>query len=380
MSIPTKIWATVRLPWRVLRACQAGAGRLARSARFWVLLLLAVIGGLVAYYALANRETPFTTDAYVQAYVIQVAPRVEGQVVRVGVRENQLVPKGTLLFELDPRPYEHKVRQLEASLAQAIQQVAQMNSELAAARAEEARVTADADYALAVHDQESLIFKQDATTKRRYLDAVQKHKAAQALRDKARAVVRQREQALQAKIGDEHALVAEVKAQLASARLNLEWTRVYAPTNGYVTNLQLRVGSYVPAGRPVLTCIDADQWWVVANFRESNLERLREGQPVRIAFKQYPGRLFSGKVRSVGWGVGQGQGVPSGELPVIKGPSELIPLAQRFQVRVTLDHPGEVALRVGATASVIVYTRADSPLNPVGEFWQEIDTQLNYVR
>ena len=113
-------------------------------------------------------------------------------------------------------------------------------------------------------------------------------------------------------IGSEHALVAEVKAQLADARLNLEWTRIYAPANGYVTNVQLRDGSYAYAGKPVLTFIDAEQWWVVANYRENCLERIRAGQPVGLTFNTYPGRVFSGTVQSVGWGVDEGQGVPSG--------------------------------------------------------------------
>jgi multidrug resistance efflux pump len=342
--------------------------------------LLLAVTLLVVYYAFANRYTPFTNDAYVQAYVIQVAPRVEGQVVRVNVRENQRVEQGALLFEIDPRPYEHKVRQLEANLAQMTQQVAQLTSELQAAQAEEARLVADEVFALAVHEQEALIYKKGSTTERKFLDARQKHRAAQALLDKARAVVRQKEQALQAMVGDEHALVADAKARLATARLDLEWTKVYAPVDGPITNLQLQVGSYVQVGRPVLACIDAGQWWVVANFRENNLESVRPGQPAGVAFKSYPGRIYSGTVQSVGWGVGQGQGIPSGELPAVKSPQDWIPLAQRFQVRVVLDQPDAIPLRVGATASVTVYTTPDFPLNPLAELWQECEAWFYYLR
>src|SRR5262249_36563765 len=158
------------------------------KARFWIVMLFALLVLLVIYYALANRYTPYTNDAYVQAYVIQVAPQVDGQVIRVYVQENQHVVKGEMLFEIDPRPYEHKVRQLEGAQALARQKVAQLESELQAARAEEAKVEADAAYAKAVFEQETLIFKKDATTERKFLDAEQKHKAAQALRAKAKAV------------------------------------------------------------------------------------------------------------------------------------------------------------------------------------------------
>jgi len=203
---------------------------------------------------------------------------------------------------------------------------------------------------------------------------------AQALTEKARAVVRQKEEALQAKLGDDHALVAESAAQLATAKLDHGWTKVFAPVNGYITNLQLQPGSYVQPGRPVLTCIDADSWWIVANFRETNLEFLREGQPAELAFKSFPGKVFAGKVRSIGWGVAQGQGMPSGELPVVKNQQEWIPSGQRFQVRLSLDEPSAMPLRVGATGSVTVYTTPDSFLNPIGAFWQRLACWVYYLR
>jgi multidrug resistance efflux pump len=354
--------------------------RLIVSARAWILFVLLVIAALVTYYVLSDLYTPFTTDAYVQAYVIQVAPRVEGQVVRICVKENQAVNKGGLLFEIDRRPFEYQIALLEAKRVGAIQQVAQMESELSAAKADDARLVAEETYARVVHEQEKEIFKQDATTDRKYVEAVQKYKAAQAALERSRAQVRKAEQALAARIGAEHALVAEVTAQLAQARLNLEWTRVYAPANGYVTNVQLREGSYVHVGVPVLTCIDGDQWWIVANFRENSLENVRAQQRVGLTFNNYPGRVVSGVVESIGWGVNQGQGAPSGNLPAISEPQNWIRLSQRFQVRIRPELPSGYALRVGATASVAVYTRENHWLNSVTESWQEIEAALEHLR
>jgi len=231
-----------------------------------------------------------------------------------------------------------------------------------------------------VHGQEKAIYKQEATTDRKYLDAIQKYKAAQAALERSRAQVRKAEQALAARVGAEHALVAEVEAQLAEARLNLGWTRIYAPANGYVTNVQLREGSYAHVGIPVLTCIDGDQWWVVANFRENSLENVRPGQRVGLTFNTYPGRVFAGVVESVGWGVNQGQGAPSGSLPAIPEPQNWIQLAQRFQVRITPQLPPGDPLRVGATASVAVYTREEYWLNGVTETLQKIEAALEHLR
>ena len=356
------------------------ARRVLLSARVWVLFILLVIAALVAYYVLSDRHTPWTSDAYVQAYVIQVAPRVEGQVIRVHARENQAVKKGEVLFVIDPRPYEHQMELLTAKRVEAVQQVAQMESELAAAKADDARLVAEEAYAKVVYDQEKKIFEKEATTDRNYVAAVQKHKAAQAAREQGQAQIRKAQQALAARIGEEHALVAKVKAELAQALLNLEWTRIEAPANGYVTNVQLREGSYVHVGTPVLTCIDADQWWVVANFRENSLENVRPGQRVGLTFNTYPGRKFAGVVESVGWGVNQGQSAPSGNLPAVPEPQNWIRLAQRFQVRIMPDLSRDYPMRVGATASVAIYTREKYWLNGVTEFWQDIEAHLEYLR
>src|SRR4029078_9270655 len=103
-------------------------------------LVILIIALLATYYVLSDLHTPFTTDAYVQAYVVQVAPRVEGQVVRVCVEENQAVKKGDLLSEIDPRPFEHQLELLVAKRVEAVQQVAQLQSELTAAKADDERL------------------------------------------------------------------------------------------------------------------------------------------------------------------------------------------------------------------------------------------------
>ncbi len=358
-------------PFRLAWGSLCGLARLRHSFRAWVIFLFLVIVVLVAYYVTADRYTPFTTDAYVQAYVVQVAARVEGQVVRVHVKDNDRVRRGDLLFEIDSRPFEHKVAQFEAKLEWTKQQVAQLTTDRDAARYEHERLLAEEKYAHAVYDQEERIFKGESTTERKYLDAVQKHKAALAALDRSAKLVLRAEQALEARIGSEHALIAEVKAQLASAKLDLEWTRIFAPADGYVTDLQLREGAYAHVGQPLLSCIDDSQWLVVANVRESCLERLAAGQPAQVSFKNYPWRRFAAHVFSVGWGVGEGQGTPSGSLPQVREARTWIRVAQRFQVRLALDDPNAVPLPVGMTSTISVYTEPDCPLNPVTEAYHQ---------
>jgi multidrug resistance efflux pump len=305
---------------------------------------------------------------------------VEGQVVGVFVKENQSVKKGDLLFEIDPRPFEYQVQLLRAKRVDAVQQVAQLEAELGAAKADVERLEAEKTYAKVVADQEEMIFQQEATTDRRYQQAMQDHKAAQAAHKQGIARAQKIEQALAAMIGEEHAIVAEVQSQLEVAQLDLEWTRVFAPANGFVTNVQLREGDYVYAGAAAITCIDSDHWWVVANYRENSLENIRAGQHVGLTINTYPGHIFSGVVDSVGWGVDQGQGAPSGALPDVTEPKNWIRLAQRFQVRIIPEVPPEFPLRVGVTASAAVYTREDYWLNDVTELWQRIEAALEHLR
>ena len=350
------------------------------SARAWVLAILLIIALLVAYYVLSNRYTPFTTDAYVQAFVIQVAPRVEGQVVRLCVRENQRLKKGDLLFEIDPRPFKHRVALLEARLVEAVHQVAQMESELTASKANTARIDAEETYARAVQEQETNLLTRRATSERNYLDAVQKYHVAQAERKQSEAMTNRVAEGLAARIDGQHAAVAQIRAQLADARLNLSWTSIYSPANGYVTNVQLRDGSYVHVGTPVLTCIDTDRWWVVANYRENSLQNLRPGQRVGLSFGMYPGRIFPGVVQTIGWGVYQGQAAPSGNLPEVSEPTNWIRLAQRFPVWVTPQMPAGYPLRIGATSSVVVYTRERYWLNGVTDVWAKLAAAFNHLR
>jgi multidrug efflux system membrane fusion protein len=299
--------------------------------------------------------------------------------VRVNVGENQAVKKGDLLFEIEPRPFQHRIELLAAKRTQAVHEVAQMNAELTAAKADDDRLLAEEAYARAVHGQEQAIYQQEATTNRSYLDAVQKYKAAQAALAHSRAEIHKVEEALAARVGDEHALVAEIDAQLAMARLDLAWTKVYAPCNGRITDLQLREGAYIRTGQAAMTLIDSSHWLVIANYRENALVRMREDLPADVAFRSLPGQIFNARVVCVGWGVSQGQGVPSGQLPDVKVMGTWVPAAQRFQVRLELEQADPLPLRVGMTGSVVVYTRPAGLLNHFTRFYHRVIAWLYYL-
>jgi multidrug resistance efflux pump len=334
---------------------------------------------LIVYHVASDRLTPMTSSAYAQAYVVQVAPRIEGQVIRVHVKENDTVHQGELLFEIDPRPFQHRVAKLKAHLAAVVQQVAQLDSDLAALKADDVRMDAEAKYANAIHDIDKTAYVRGALAEEEMLASIRTVTTARAEKDRSRELTRKAEQALAARIGSEHALIAEARAELAEAELNLVFTRVVAPSDGLITDVQLRVGSHVKPGEAVLSCIDTGQWFVVADFRETCLENVAADQEARISFDNYPGRVYRARVFSVGRGVGQGQGVPTGKLPDVPSSAPWIRLGQRFQVRLVLEDENAPPLRVGMRATVSVYCKSDGFLPGVTRTVHQFLSWLDYL-
>jgi multidrug efflux system membrane fusion protein len=335
------------------------------SFRFWLIVLLIVLGLLITYYVIADGDTPLTTDAYVQAYVVRVAPQVGGLVVAVHVGEGSVVRKGDVLFELDHRPFEHKVAMLAAKLVTARREVQQLHSQLAAEQAEHRRLSAEDDLAKYLNDRDNRIYEGGATTERKATTSALSYKASRAAVERSVVKIQHIQEAIDARVGPENSLVAQVEAELAEARLNLEYSTVHAPSDGVITNLQLREGDFAHVGEAVLSCVDRGRWLVVANYRERCLERMRPGQGALVTFRGAPGRIYRAQVFALGWGVNQGQGVPSGNLPEVPRLQNWVPPSQRFQVRLALDDPDAAPLRVGTTCTVTTITEPASPILPL---------------
>ncbi len=344
------------------------SGRILRSFRFWLLVLVLVIAALVGYYVVADRDAPLTTDAYLQAYVVRAAPQVSGKVVRVHVVEGGKVRRGDVLFELDHRPFEHQVALSEAQLVMARRDVEQLSVRLAAERAEHKRLAAESAYSDYVSDRDARIFQKGATTERKFAESTQASAANRASVERSSQMVREVEVAIGARVKDRNAIEAKAEVSLAMARLDLEYSTVLATCDGTVTNLQLRDGDFAHVGEPVLSIVDETQWLVVANYRERSLQRMQVGQDALVTFRGVPGRILGARVVALGRGVMQGQGMPSGNLPDVPQLRNWVPPSQRFQVRLALAEPDAVALRVGMTCTVTTLADPATPVLPVARF------------
>ncbi len=351
------------------------------SAKFWVVTIISVIILLIFYYVLLDRYTPYTSDAYIQAYVLQVAPQVDGQVVEVYVTNNDFVQEGDKLFSLDPRPYQYQVEQLRAKLVQTRQNIDELKSDIRAA--EQAVKASEANYGYSTKRYNDLLplAEKNYIAKLELDQANDQMNADKAALLQSRADYEKAKQALEYTIDGDYAIIKEAEADLATAEYNLTQTTYYAPADGIVTNLQLVKGSYIDVGTAVMTFVDTENWWVVANFRENSVGQIRPGQDAEVSIALYPGTIFNAVVESTDWGVSAGQGMPSGELPDVEDPDNWVQLAQRFPVRLRITDldPDVYHLRIGGSVSVAIFTGDSIILNPLAKLWLRIGSIVDFV-
>jgi multidrug resistance efflux pump len=261
----------------------------------------------------AYMGAPWTRDGTVRVYVVTMAPEVAGHIVELPVADNQFVHKGDLLMVIDPTNYAIAVRQAEAAVDQA-KAVAE-NAQAQATRREKQTT-------LSVSTEEKQIFASSALSA--------------------------------------NAAYEQAAANLDQARVNLQRTRIVSPVNGYVTNLLAQLGDYVNVGEKSLSVVNADSFWVDGYFEETNLERIREGDPATIKLMGYR-QIVRGHVDSVARGidVANAQPDPSG-LASVNPIFTWVRLAQRVPVRIHIDQvPDGVRLAAGMTATVQIEPRSD---------------------
>ncbi|KRG68774.1 biotin/lipoyl-binding protein [Pseudoxanthomonas dokdonensis] len=322
------------------------------------ILLTAVVVGLAALagHALWKHYmySPWTRDGRVRAEVIRIAPDVSGRVSKVEVKDNQLVHKGDVLFVIDDADYQLELDKAQASLAvaQAGAKAAGASIVAAGASAEQQRANLakyQAQYQRRQQIQGQLISDESRT------DALAAANAARAGVSQAAASQRQASASQQQAL----AQVQQAQAAVDTARLRLQRTRVRAPVEGYITNLDVRSGDYANAGNARLALIDRDSFWVNAYFEETKMPSLRVGDPVEVRLMS-SSRPLKGHVESIAHGITDTDNPTGGDLLANVNPTyNWVRLAQRIPVRVSLDdeRADSQQLAAGMTATVVVLPR-----------------------
>jgi multidrug resistance efflux pump len=349
-------------------------------------IVLITVGVLLAFYiynVLADRITPYTSQAAVDTFLVQIAPEVTGQVEQVGVTDNRAVKKGDVLFRIDREPFEIGVRSAEANLASAIQSADVAEVEIAVARAalnkQRVDLAASRELGGIVND----LVGEGALPRTNQIRANADTAKTEADVTRGQAEVVRAQRRLGA-TGAQNVAVRQAMAALDQARLDLRNTTVIAPENGVVTNLRLANGQFVNTGQPLLSFINDGPRWITAQMRENQLGNVRPGNRVMIVLDQQPGKVFEGTVDSIGWGITQGDEAPNGQLPNVQAPAGWLREPQRFPVRILLEPTKDgdelAAGRSGALANIMIETDDGSILNPIGWLWMRAVAWLSYLR
>jgi multidrug resistance efflux pump len=328
-----------------------------RLVGFAILVAALVVGIGVA--RISYRE-PRTDDALVRANVVGIAPHVSGPLTALNVVDNQQVRAGDLLFVVDPRPYEVELEQARAAVLLAQSDVAATTKAIEAATAEVTRLEAERRFA---HDHAGRLeplLPQRFVTRDRYEEARVKARAADAAVERARGDLDRQHQLL-AQFGDVNARIAAAQAAVHGAELNLQYCYVRAPFDARVTNLNIAQGEYARAGEQVFALVDTRAWYVLANFQETYLDKIRPGMPADVYLMSYPQRRFRGTVQGIGWAVLSPDARTVGVLPDVQPSLNWVRLAQRIPVRIELEPPDpQQPYRMGMTAVVTIRGDRDS--------------------
>ena len=351
-------------------------------ARWATVIVLGVCMVFFLFYVRADRVMPYSGQARVSGYTVSVVPQVSGYVTGIEATLHEHVVPGQVLVRLDTTQYQIALRSARAALDNTLQQLGVQGAavESSAARLAGAR----AQESIARSDYERI----------QQISARNANALSQADRDRSQAALSQAEaqvssaeaelrraQAALGVDGEGNPTVRSAMAGLEQAELNLARTVLRAPSRGAIESLQIDLGHFAAAGQPLMTFVSTADIWIQADMRENNLANLEPGSPVRFLLDAAPGEVFDGGIRSVGLGVRQGAPSPRGELPQVSPTTGWLQQSQQFPVIIDIrDEVPRELLRVGAQASVMVFTGDHVILNPLGRLVLRFFTVMSYVR
>ncbi len=335
--------------------------KLLKNKVFFIFLILLILGAV--YYYWLYKE-PYTQNAFVVANIRPVTSFVPGYITEVYIKNNTLLKKGDKLFDIYKKPYELQITKLQHQLSEAQYsakalthqiKLYQYNVNSLEYELKNASYLSHMAHVLAV---EQAFAQKTAEIKLRKLETItEDYNAAREKLDMSKQ-----------NYNETLSKIKVIEAELDLARLNLKWTTIYAKADGYVTNMYLTPGTYVKPGDVLFAFIDTNEWWIQANFEETELSNIKEGQKASIKLWQYPGKVFEGTVTATGWGVQRRNMSSKSGMPVVEKENEWFLLPQRYPVQIKIENTDkEYELHPGGTAWVRIHTSAQ----PIRQFfWQ----------
>lgn len=315
-----------------------------------VLFILLIAG---YWYYQHQKFYPSTDDAYIQANIVKIAPQVSGTILKTFIEDQQHVKKGQLLFEIDPTPFIASLNQSKANLNNTEQQVKALRAAVVTAKALVAQRQAELTDAAKQTNRILSLVKRNLYSKQQGDTAIRDLKVAKAALHSAQSQLIEAQERL-GKLGNANAQIRAAQAEVTQAKIKLSYTKVYSPINGQITQFTLHKGTGVSAYELLFSIVDEDQWWVSANFKETNLERIRPGQEAKVVIDMYPHHSFKGTITSIA----PGSGASFALLPPENATGNWVKVTQRFPVRIALSEiNSSYPFRIGASCTVTVDTR-----------------------
>jgi len=339
--------------------------------KLFVVVSLIMVAGIVSVLLYWNYKASHisTDDAFVEGRIHSIASKVAGTVRKVHVQDNQYVKAGETMVELDSIDYDVRVNEASTSLdaeraklneqeskaTAAQKQMVEIEAQMKAAKAGLAAEEANLQQAKTDLARYEGLYKRDAVSKERYERVTTGFKVNEAQLEAARARVKQAEAALatqdavvrqtESAVSTQKAKIKNKEAMLAHADLNRSYTKIVAPADGYVTKKSVEVGNQVSIGMPLLAVIPLDDIWIIANYKETQLKKVKRGQKVTIKADMYGDRQFKGIVDSIM----AGTGTIFSLFPPENATGNYVKVVQRIPVKITLDKESnrDYVLRVG---------------------------------
>jgi membrane fusion protein, multidrug efflux system len=296
-----------------------------------------------------QKYYPSTEDAYVNANITHIASQATGKVLKVYVVNNQYVKKGELLFSIDPQHYDIELDSANSDVKLYNMKLKSDLNTILSAKASLKESDAKMVLENLKFHRMGVLHESGVISKEDYDEANSNYKIAKAQLESAQLSI-----AHAKSIYDiDGAYLLSAKARLGAAKLNLSYTKVYASSDGYITNFSLRQGSMISIGDNLFSLVSSVDLWVDANYKESDLERIKIGQPVQITLDMYPGDTIKGTVRSISAGSGSAFSL----FPAENASGNWVKVSQRFPVKIVINQPySGPRLRVGASANVEIDT------------------------
>ncbi|CAM3861138.1 HlyD family secretion protein [Vibrio sp. Of14-4] len=323
------------------------------------LMTLVMIGSAYWYYY--GRFFQTTDNAYVQTDITHVSSRIDAEVVKIFIHDNQRVKKGDVLALLDDRELIIKKQLAEANLAQsrAEQSNADAAFQMQKSTIEEYQskvISAKAkyQYSLEQYKRFQALEKQNYISKGERDNSASAYKVDEAAYYEAQASLKTQQDklsVLKSEIEQANAMVIQAEASLSQAKLELGYTRILAPIDGVISNRNLQVGMMVQQGQSMVSIVSDRIPWVLANFKETQKARMHKGQPVNVTIDAYPGKTFAATIDSLA----PATGATFALLPPDNATGNFTKVVQRVPVKIIFDHPVEIDN--GLSAVVTVDTR-----------------------